>query len=78
MAFFGQALDTEQIQQLMSNGPLGVVAETAPAINQPATVAKVFPGMNIYSPANWVDNFLNNMGDDDEDFGLNGEIKIEL
>ncbi len=79
VAFYGRALDTEQIQQLMSNGPLGVVADTALVNDQPATVAKVLPGMKIYSPANWVDNFLNNLGgDDDEEFGLNGEIKIEI
>jgi hypothetical protein len=72
VAFYGRALDNAQIQQLMSNGPLGVVAVTAPA-----TVARVLPGMKIQPPANWVDSFLNDM-DDDEEFGLNGEIKIEI
>jgi hypothetical protein len=78
VAFYGRALDTEQIQQLMSSGPLGVVADTAPAVHQPVAVAKVLPGMKIQTHANWVDDFLNNMDDNDDEFGPNGEIKIEL
>jgi hypothetical protein len=76
VAFFGQALDTEQIRQLMSTGPLGVPADPAPTVHPPAAEADVLTGMTFQPSANWVDRFLNHR--DDDEFGRNAEIRIEI
>ena len=39
---------------------------------------EVLPGMTLLPSASWVDGFLNDMADDDNDDGPNGNIKIEL
>jgi hypothetical protein len=74
-ALFDTALSTEQIQQVIQAGPLGVVSGKVPADQQPAADDEVLLGMTIQPSAAWADGFLNDMAGDD---GPNGDIKIEI